>query len=179
MPGGGKMYDSMPGGGRLMDYMMAGGKLMMGKKGLKMVKNDKGEMVPFFAADGKGKMEAGGKMMRGYKMGQEGMKNDPPRYTKNDLRRQVEGLRRERDKMLSSKFVRKDSMFAQANPKLSGLDFGRVTGEKTSAQITNFYDTRIKNLVEGFEKDNPDVPDYNREEFLKMIEDDMEKKGEI
>ena len=69
MPGGGKMYGSMPGGGkvkrRLMEYMEKGGKL-------KMVKNDKGEMVPFFAADGKGKMAMGGKM-RSYKMGQKGM----------------------------------------------------------------------------------------------------------
>ena len=177
MPGGGKMYDSMPGGGRLMDYMMAGGKLMMGEKGLKMVKNDKGEMVPFFAADGKGKMEAGGKM-RGYKMGQEGMKNDPPRMSKNDLRRQVEGLKAERDKMLAADVVKGGTMFAEANPDLKGLtQFGK-DGE-VAGQIRSFYDTRIKNLVEGFEKDNPDVPDYNREEFLKMIEDDMEKKGKI
>ena len=56
MPGGGKMYGSMPGGGkvkrRLMEYMAKGGKL-------KMVKNDKGEMVPFFAADGKGAKDLG------------------------------------------------------------------------------------------------------------------------
>ena len=97
MKHGKKKMQNMPGGGRLYNYMMAGGKLMMGEKGLKMVKNDKGEMVPFFAADGKGKMEAGGKM-RSYKMGQDGMKNDPPRMTKNDLRRQVTELERERDK---------------------------------------------------------------------------------
>jgi len=54
MPGGGHL--KMPGGGRLYEYMKKGGKL-------KMVKNDKGEMVPFYAADGIGKMEYGGKTM--------------------------------------------------------------------------------------------------------------------
>jgi hypothetical protein len=63
---GNKKMQKMPGGGRLYDYMQAGGKL-------KMVKNDKGEMVPFYAADGKGQMKDGGKM-RGYKMGKKGMK---------------------------------------------------------------------------------------------------------
>lgn len=35
---------------------------------LKMVKNSKGEEVPFYAADGKGKMKDGGKV-KGYKAG--------------------------------------------------------------------------------------------------------------
>ena len=165
----------MPGGGRLYNYMMAGGKLMMGEKGLKMVKNDKGEMVPFFAADGKGKMEAGGKM-RSYKMGQDGMKNDPPRMSKNDLRRQVEGLKRERDMLIGGDLVKGGTMFAEANPDLKGLTkFGR-DGE-VAGKIRNFYDTRIKNVEAAFAKDNPEVPDYDRKEFLKMIEGDMEKKG--
>ena len=76
MPGGGHL--KMPGGGRLYDYMKQGGRL-------KMVRNDKGDMVPFYAADGKGKMEYGGKTM-GHggmndgepmlviKVGEEGMK---------------------------------------------------------------------------------------------------------
>ena len=50
MPGGGHL--KMPGGGSLYEFMKKGGKL-------KMVKNDKGEMVPFYAADGKGRMEYG------------------------------------------------------------------------------------------------------------------------
>ena len=54
MPGGGHL--KMPGGGRLYEYMKKGGKL-------KMVRNDEGEMVPFYAADGIGKMEYGGKTM--------------------------------------------------------------------------------------------------------------------
>ena len=167
----------MPGGGRLYNYMMAGGKLMMGEKGLKMVKNDKGEMVPFFAADGKGKMEAGGKM-RSYKMGQDGMKNDPPRMSKNDLRRQVEGLKRERDMLIGGDLVKGGTMFAEANPDLKGLTkFGR-DGE-VAGKIRNFYDTRIKNVEAAFAKDNPEVPDYDRKEFLKMLEDDMKKKGKI
>ena len=174
MPGGGKMYGSMPGGGkvkrRLMEYMEKGGKL-------KMVKNDKGEMVPFFAADGKGKMEAGGKM-RSYKMGQDGMKNDPPRMSKNDLRRQVEGLKRERDMLIGGDLVKGGTMFAEANPDLKGLTkFGR-DGE-VAGKIRNFYDTRIKNVEAAFAKDNPEVPDYDRKEFLKMLEDDMKKKGKI
>ena len=35
---------------------------------LKMVKNSKGEEVPFYAADGKGKMKDGGKV-KGYRAG--------------------------------------------------------------------------------------------------------------
>ena len=34
----------------------------MGGGGLKMVKNKQGEKVPFYAADGKGKMMGGGKV---------------------------------------------------------------------------------------------------------------------
>ena len=174
---GNKKMQKMPGGGRLYNYMMAGGKLMMGENGLKMVKNDKGEMVPFFAADGKGKMEAGGKM-RSYKMGQDGMKNDPPRMSKNDLRRQVEGLKRERDMLIGGDLVKGGTMFAEANPDLKGLTkFGR-DGE-VAGKIRNFYDTRIKNVEAAFAKDNPEVPDYDRKEFLKMLEDDMKKKGKI
>ena len=49
---------------------------------LKMVTNDKGQEVPFFAADGKGKMAGGGKtkvankmMAKGYFKGGKTMKN--------------------------------------------------------------------------------------------------------
>ena len=55
---------------------MALGGMTMKKKGmakggkLKMVTNDKGQKVPFFAADGKGKMAMGGMMKKkGYAMG--------------------------------------------------------------------------------------------------------------
>ena len=176
MPGGGKMYDSMPGGGRLMDYMMAGGKLMMGEKGLKMVKNDKGEMVPFFAADGKGKMEAGGKM-RGYKMGEEGMKNDPPRMSKNDVRRQVEKLRKERDMLIGGDLVKGGSMFAEANPDMRGLR-GFGGDSKTAASIRNFYDSEIEAIEKQGAKDT-EVKSYDRKEFLKSIETKMKKEGKI
>ena len=44
----------------------------MAKGGLKMVKNKEGKMVPFYAADGKGKMNKGGMMKKGYAKG--GMK---------------------------------------------------------------------------------------------------------
>ena len=177
MPGGGKMYDSMPGGGRLMDYMMAGGKLMMGKKGLKMVKNDKGEMVPFFAADSKGKMEAGGKMMRGYKMGQEGMKNDPPRMSQRDVDRQIEKLKKERDMLIGGDLVKGGSMFADANPDMRGLR-GFGSDSKTAASIRNFYDSEIEAIKKQGAKDL-ERKSYDRKEFLEMIEDDMKKKGKI
>ena len=36
----------------------------MAKGGLKMVKNKEGDMVPFYAADGKGKMYGGGMAMK-------------------------------------------------------------------------------------------------------------------
>ena len=168
------MYGSMPGGGmvrrRLMEYMEKGGKL-------KMVKNDKGEMVPFFAADGKGKMEAGGKM-RSYKMGQEGMKNDPPRMSKNDLRRQVKGLEAERDMLIAGDLVKGGTMFAEANPDLKGMTrFGR-DGE-VAGKIRNFYDTRIKNLEAAFAKDNPEVPELNREEMKRSIETKMKREAKI
>ena len=43
--------------------------------GLKMVKNKEGDMVPFYAADGKGKMNKGGMMKKkGYAKGGAGMK---------------------------------------------------------------------------------------------------------
>ena len=67
MPGGGHL--KMNKGGRLYDYMKAGGKLPM-------VKNDDGETVPFYAADGKGKMEYGGKTM-----GHGGMNDGEPMLT--------------------------------------------------------------------------------------------------
>ena len=168
------MYGSMPGGGkvkrRLMEYMEKGGKL-------KMVKNDKGEMVPFFAADGKGKMEAGGKM-RSYKRGQEGMKNDPPRMSKNDLRRQVKGLEAERDMLIAGDLVKGGTMFAEANPDLKGMTrFGR-DGE-VAGKIRNFYDTRIKNLGAAFAKDNPEAPELKREDMKRSIETKMKREGKI
>ena len=52
---------------------------MMKKKGmaaggLKMVKNKEGKMVPFYAADGKGKMYGGGMAMKKKSMAKGGMK---------------------------------------------------------------------------------------------------------
>ena len=62
-------------GGKMPKGMASGGKL-------KMVTNDKGEEVPFFAADGKGKMAGGGKtrvankmMPKGYFKGGKVMKD--------------------------------------------------------------------------------------------------------
>ncbi len=41
-------------------------KKMMGGGKLKMVTNAEGEKVPFYAADGKGKMMYGGRVMKGH-----------------------------------------------------------------------------------------------------------------
>lgn len=49
-------------GGMMKKGYKAGGKL-------EMVKNKQGDMVPFYAADGKGKMKAGGKVKKGYAKG--------------------------------------------------------------------------------------------------------------
>ena len=46
----------------------------MAKGGLKMVKNKEGKMVPFYAADGKGKMYGGGMAMKKKGMAKGGMK---------------------------------------------------------------------------------------------------------
>tara|TARA_R100000234_G_scaffold53085_2_gene31913 strand:- start:371 stop:655 length:285 start_codon:yes stop_codon:yes gene_type:complete len=60
--GGGKMKTKgYMGGGKMKTKMMSGG----GK--LRMVEKD-GEMVPFYAADGKGKMAGGGKIRMSTKM---------------------------------------------------------------------------------------------------------------
>jgi hypothetical protein len=125
----------------------------------------------------KNKYPGGGKV-RSYKVGQQGMKTDPPRYTKNDLRRQVEGLKAERDKMLAADVVKGGTMFAKANPDLKGLtQFGK--DGKVAGQIRNFYDTRIKNLEADFAKNNPELKPYNREEFLQIIKEDLQKTGQI
>ena len=73
---GGKMPKGMKAGGKMVPKgMKAGGKM-------KMVTNDKGQEVPHFAADGKGKMAGGGKtrsankmMPKGYFKGGRTMKN--------------------------------------------------------------------------------------------------------
>ena len=46
----------------------------MAKGGLKMVKNKEGKMVPFYAADGKGKMYGGGMAMKKKGMAKGGLK---------------------------------------------------------------------------------------------------------
>ena len=68
---------SMAKGGMKKKGMAKGGmkKKGMAKGGLKMVKNKEGDMVPFYAADGKGKMNKGGMMKKkGYAKGGAGMK---------------------------------------------------------------------------------------------------------
>ena len=153
----------MTGGGRLYDYMRKGGKL-------KMVENEKGEMVPFYAADGEGKMEMGGKM-RGYKMMQEGGETDPPKATKKDVMRQLREIRRERDEMLSGQLIKGETLFADANPELRGLtNFGDES--KTSAKIKNFYGKKEEFLLKKAEELDP--VGFDREEFFRMLGADDE-----
>ena len=57
------------------------------KGGLKMVKNKSGDMVPFYAADGKGKMNKGGMMKKGYARG--GMKKKG--YAKGGMKKMARG----------------------------------------------------------------------------------------
>ena len=58
----GKMVKKMMAGGKAKKMMSAGGKL-------KMVEGKDGKQVPFYAADGVGKMKAGGMMKKGYAKG--------------------------------------------------------------------------------------------------------------
>ena len=143
--------------------------------GLKMV--DKGgKKVPFYAADGKGEMAMGGKM-RGYKMGEEGMKNDPPRVSQRDVDRQVEKLKKERDMLIGGDLVKGGSMFAEANPDMRGLR-GFGGDSKTAASIRNFYDSEIEAIKKQGAKGTK-VESYDRQEFLKSIETKMKKEGKI
>tara|TARA_B100001059_G_scaffold53487_1_gene47626 strand:+ start:10919 stop:11404 length:486 start_codon:yes stop_codon:yes gene_type:complete len=63
---------NMKAGGMAKKGFKAGGKMKKGYKAggkLEMVKNKQGNTVPFYAADGKGKMKAGGKVKKGYAAG--------------------------------------------------------------------------------------------------------------
>ncbi len=69
---GGKMKKGFKAGGKMKKGFKAGGKMKKGFKAggkLEMVKNKQGDTVPFYAADGKGKMKAGGKVKKGYAAG--------------------------------------------------------------------------------------------------------------
>ena len=63
-----RLQDKMMDGGKRKMGMGGYGKMKYGKGGLKMVKGKDGKMVPFYAADGKGKMMGGG-MYKPYKAG--------------------------------------------------------------------------------------------------------------
>lgn len=63
-----KLQGKMMDGGKRKMGMGGYGKMKYGKGGLKMVKGKDGKMVPFYAADGKGKMMGGG-MYKPYKAG--------------------------------------------------------------------------------------------------------------
>lgn len=67
-----RLTGGMKAGGMAKKGYKAGGKMKKGYKAggkLEMVKNKQGNTVPFYAADGKGKMKAGGKVKKGYAAG--------------------------------------------------------------------------------------------------------------
>ena len=155
----------MPGGGRLYDYMMAGGKLMMGDEGLKMVTNAEGKRVPFFAADGIGKMEAGGKM-RGYKIGQEGIEidTDPPKkggpYTRTVETADAEFESREgmmqagsKEKLDAYNFNVPaggfDTMSKEEQERLKNTPFGReyLSGSGSMDDQYRAYAAKVNNFI--------------------------------
>jgi len=72
MKAGGMAKKGYKAGGKMKKGYKAGGKMKKGYKAggkLEMVKNKQGNTVPFYAADGKGKMKAGGKVKKGYAAG--------------------------------------------------------------------------------------------------------------
>ena len=72
MKAGGMAKKGFKAGGKMKKGFKAGGKMKKGFKAggkLEMVKNKQGDTVPFYAADGKGKMKAGGKVKKGYAAG--------------------------------------------------------------------------------------------------------------
>ena len=123
--GGLRVMPKMPGGGRLYDYMRKGGKL-------KMVKNDKGEMVPFYAADGIGKMEYGGKTM-----GHGGMMEDGPmlviKLGKDGMKYMQEGGKNE------------DEGFGEGDPYE-----GRAKGARDNKLLNDDGETMFNSGIEGF-----------------------------
>ena len=140
MPGGGHL--KMPGGGRLYDYMKAGGKLPM-------VKNDKGEMVPFYAADGKGKMEYGGKTM-----GHGGMNDGEPMLV---IKVGEEGM-----KYMEEGGKNGDEGLGKGDPYES-----RAKGTRDN-KLINDGDTPFNSGIEGF---NPTtLGDFSNRMFVRNIE---------
>ena len=174
----------MKGGGRLYDYMDKGGKL-------KMVENEKGEKVPFYAADGEGKMEMGGKM-RGYKMMQEGGETDPPKRqtaaeayadavensddggqayrikARKSILNQIDEMQREKSE--TKGVVSETSLYAKANPDMKG---SMNLSEKYRKDVDQFYEDKMQKLKKTMEMFAEPVEvegkEYDREEFLKMI----------
>jgi hypothetical protein len=141
MPGGGHL--KMPGGGRLYDYMKQGGKL-------KMVRNDEGDLVPFYAADGKGKMEYGGKTM-----GHGGMNDGEPmlviKLGKDGIKYMDEGGKNNGDEG-----------FGENDPYE-----GRAEGTRDN-KLINDDDTAFNSGIEGF---NPTtLGDFSERLFVRNIQ---------
>ena len=144
MPGGGHL--KMPGGGRLYEFMKKGGKL-------KMVKNDKGEMVPFYAADGIGKMEYGGKAM-----GHGGMMEDGPMLV---IKIGEDGM-----KYMQEGGKNGDEGFGEDDPYIEGA---RAMGTRDN-ELVGDDGTPFNSGIEGF---NPKtLGEFSTRFFVREDEDD-------
>lgn len=110
----------------------------------------------------------GGKMYQ--EGGNTGGPGDPPKATKKDLMRQINSLKKERDKMLGEQLILGKTKFAEANPKLKGLaSFG--TDSKVANQVRDYYGKEIDFLnkkMKEMEKGSEAKP-YSRSEFLQML----------
>ena len=120
----------------------AGGKL-------KMTENADGKKVPFFAADGKGKMMAGGMVpkTKGYFKGGKVMKEGGSigsglgkKGEKEELQRMLEG--RESSSRFSGRPLKKEDISTtMADPRLEKSD---ITKKKTPAEMEVFYAKQAK-----------------------------------
>ena len=167
----------------------------MGGK-LKMVENEKGDKVPFYAADGKGKMEMGGKM-RGYKMMEEGGETDPPKkysgekYSfvqqavidgtlptdKASLKKLIETASKEKRQTVE---VGDATGYLMWTASEEGKEYDGLTGisEKGSASAANYYDKIInmaQEKINSMDKGEEDAPMYKTGEFEEIFEKEVEK----
>lgn len=103
---------------------------------------------------------------KGGKMYQQG---GSPKATKKDLMMQINSLKKERDKMLGEQLILGKTKFAEANPKLKGLEsFG--TDSKVANQVRDYYGKEIDFLSKKIrEMEKPEVKPYSRADFLKSI----------
>ena len=113
---------------------------------------------------------------KGGKMYQEG---GSPKATTKDLKRQINSLKKERDKMLSEQLIFGKTKYAKKYPKDKNLMmFGDGENSKVANRIRDFYAKEMDFLtkkIQGMEKEESEVKPYNRAEFLRMLGADSEE----